>query len=153
MTDWSEIEGLGRRNQDNQEPLAEWKTRFLEARPLSAKLLLFWDKMVVQDLSLVAKAAWGNEFVLSRVNENWQVLVDLFNIDSFVAGQSNQQEVGFRWAVFGPDAYFDVLVHFKDFSPTNITVHGKTTLTTSKTNENELKKVLALVFEAGPCKI
>jgi hypothetical protein len=150
MTNWSEIESLARRNKEIKKPLAEWKTKYQEARPRGAELLLYWDKLVVQDLSRVAEATWGDNFVISKVNENWQELVDHINIDRFVVGQINMQEIMFRWAAYGPGACYDVLVYFKNFSPTKIIVQGKTALTTSKANENELKKVLLLAFEAGP---
>jgi hypothetical protein len=153
MTDWSEIEGLVRRKRDKKKVQIEWKTKYQEARPRSAELIRYWDKLVQQNLSLIAEAAWGKGFRIAKTNERWEEVVDLFDIDRFVSGQLNMQEIGFRWVAYGPGVYFGVLVVFQDFSPTKIIVHGNTTLTARKANENELKKVLALIFEAGPSYI
>jgi hypothetical protein len=153
MTDWSEIEGLARRKRDEKEVQIEWKTKYKEAKPRSAELIYTWDRLVQQNLSIIAGAAWGKDFRIAKANERWEEVVGIFDIDRFTVGQLKKQEIGFRWVAYGPGVYFGVLVIFKDFSPFKIIVHGKNTLTASKANENELKKVLASVFKAGPSDI
>lgn len=171
MTDWPELDVLSQKKVLQKKKEVESRERFEKIGHGFVELILNWEDIVINNLTIIAKETFIGEWNIYKPYSldryfGWPDLEQhekenrlIETLDREINEQLDGKETVIKWSAdshyeskpgLHEEFHYHVDIHFKNFLATKIVVEGCKSHVTKEVNEKKLKKLLLLVYDEGP---